>query len=143
MWLTYDLLFLPGLSLQKPNVSIHDVRQGPKYSGTSVHIINSFQNWGWVLKLTSTKGWSIFSCRAAAWNIPVLASVTSLERAPSAETLFSHQNATSTGCDEFWSRQVPRCDCISLSWELQITTLQPILIAQCTRPCWIFKVAHY
>ena len=81
---------------------------------TVLLVVNLFGN-SWVLKPMNTKCWSIFSCRAVAWFIQVLANVLSSKQAPSAKTFFfSHQNVRSTGFDEFWSRQVPRYDCIRL-----------------------------
>ena len=59
----------------------------------------------------SKEWWSSFSCRVVLWFIQVLASVASPKQALSAETLFSRQNATSTGFDRSWP--VLRYDCTS------------------------------
>ena len=64
----------------------------------------------------STEWWSIFSCRVALWLTKVLASATSPEQAPNAETFFSRQNATSTGFDTFRSQGARRCDCMGVSY---------------------------
>ena len=53
--------------------------------------------------------WSIFSPRAASW---LRNSNKCCEFWASAETFFCHQNAMSTGCDEFWSQRVSQYDCV-------------------------------
>ena len=77
-----------------------------KYSGTSVLVVNSLWNSWQVPKPMRTAWWSICSRGAASWLIQVLASDTSPNQAPSAETFFSRQNVTSTGFDEVWSHRV-------------------------------------
>ena len=65
-------------------------------------------------KWRTNEGWNISSYWVAPWLIEVLASVTSSDKAPSAETIFSHQNMMSTVFDELWSQWVPRYDCLLL-----------------------------
>ena len=70
--------------------SFQNSRMGSeKYRSTSVFVVNLFWNLRWVLKSVSTDWWSIFLCGVVLWLIQVLASATSPEQVPSAETFFS------------------------------------------------------
>ena len=95
------------------------------YSGTSVLIVNVFQNSWHVLRLTSTERWSIFSCGVVLWLTQVLGSVTSPEQAPSVQTLFflskcdEYRVSTSSEANEYLSMTT----CVSaltgwLGWSL-------------------------
>ena len=85
-----------------------------------------------VPKTTSTEQWRIFSCGLVLWLIQLLASAMCPEQALRVETFFSHQNAMSTGFDEYWSWRVLRYDCTLLIMLLQLSQFPPF--APSTQP---------
>ena len=80
------------------------------YYGTLTLVINSFQNSWQVPKPTNTKLFTGDNEADASTSVSSQEKGSEWQASPKHWNIFSHQNVTSTGFDEFWSQQVPRHD---------------------------------